>query len=300
MTENFSKPTKQSETVSTLKYLLGLLKKVELFVETYVVLIGAILLMLWLIEPIRIYLTNNLHISQETIVTIIGLFLFVFWRLFVEFDSKLNSLSLQVNEITRSTASDYLIPGGLKNVYVKLEDVIEECLSKPRATTDKCTYENLGLTLLTSWPQIYRHLIDPDFSRWDIRLYCLSPNFIQSNEDTILPYWEQEVNDKIEEIKRYVKNNATSLQSRHLSLSLVSYSHFPAVHGFRINDADILFSSIDWNSSSGNRVAEPIQPRHFYQFVSASNTSLSAHHYRLLFKSWIDRADKTGNKILST
>jgi hypothetical protein len=106
----------------------------------------------------------------------------------------------------------------------------------------------------------------------------------------------EEVNAKIAEIKRFVQQYAADLQRRHLSVSFVSYSHFPAIHGFRINNADILFSTIDWNA--GNLVADPTESRHFYQFVSASNTSLPAHHYRLLFKSWIDRANNTGTKIL--
>jgi hypothetical protein len=121
----------RSKAVFKLKDFLGLLKKIYLLIEKYVVVIGAIILILWFIDPIRTYLITKINITQEIIISISGIFLFVFWRLFVEVDSTLDSLSLKVDEITRTTTSDYLILGGLNNVYDTLEDVIEEYLSKP-------------------------------------------------------------------------------------------------------------------------------------------------------------------------
>ena len=118
-----------------LKYLLGVSRTIFTYIEKSVALIGAIILMFWFNEHIRVYLTTNLRISQESIITIIGILVFVFWRLFLEFDTTLGSLSLKVNEIARAATSDNLIPGGVTRVYKKIDDIITEHLSKPRAAT---------------------------------------------------------------------------------------------------------------------------------------------------------------------
>lgn len=283
---------------------LKFLKRIYLSLEKYIALTGAVILMLWLIEPTRVILIDKLSIcvSDETggkicdpepvIIAILGILVFVFWRLFVEFDKKIDILNTTVNK----TVSDNIIPGGVNYVYDEMEKIIKECMSRPRSPRQKFTFEVLGLNLFTAWPRTHAHLLNNNFSGWNIYLYCLSPDFIRSNNDTISRDWATEVESKISEIKRFVTSNSQKLHERDISLSLISYSHFPAIHGFRINDADILFSIVDWTSD--NLIADPSEQHHFYRYVASSEASPRAHLYRSLFKSWIDRANRTGANIL--
>ena len=274
---------------------LEFLKRTYLFLEKYVVLIGAIILILWLIPPIRVLLTDNLSCVSDgkggricnpsaVIIAILGIAVSVFWRLFFEFDKRLDTA---ISVLTKTNNDPIL--GGVNTVYPKLREIVARY---PHRRKTKCTLEVLGLNLFTAWPHIQGYLNDPNFSGWCIYLYCLNPKFIQDNKDTIPEGWAKEAENKINEINKYKSARARDLQERSVSIDLVSYSHFPAIHGFRINNADILLSAIDWGED--NLIADPTAPRHFYRFFAASDQSLEAEVFRGLFENWINRTIKAG------
>ena len=67
-------------------------------------------------------------------------------------------------------------------------------------------------------------------------------------------------------------------------LTLYLYDHLPAIHGFRVENDDVFCSYIH---REGDKLAKPF---HFYEHFAATNRSVRARHYRLLFENWLERA----------
>lgn len=174
------------------------------------------------------------------------------------------------------------IYSGIREIYGPLTTILRE------ADDQGLTLDVLGLTLFSAWPIFLDPAIREGLLRaWRLNIYLLSPAFIRTN-----PYfpdgWLQESEAKLKLVEKFAAAHSNAVEGP--KITVVQYSRFPAIHGFRTQSGHLFISYIHWNSAE-NLLDDP---HHFYEEFRPEDKSDRASMYRSLFQNWIDHADKSG------
>jgi hypothetical protein len=247
-------------------------------VERGVLILGSLLVMLWLIEPIRAWIEEHHLISNDAIIALCPLAILYGLR-------AIEKNNLHMHEFFESETAS-VIPQGTLRVYEPLDEVITSTNEAPHLFEKRHTADILGITLYSAWAKLQIYLEDEKFRHWDITLACLSPDFAASDK-SIPSDWKSEVGVRIDEIRSFVDEWRSRLESRDVSVRLYVYGHLPAIHGFRIEHDHIFCSYIHWQ---GAKLAKPHQ---FYEYIPTQNRSPRAQHYRAMFDNWLTAAHRS-------
>jgi hypothetical protein len=171
-----------------------------------------------------------------------------------------------------------LIEGGVGMAYPELL----KTLKAVRSQREK-SLTILGLTLATAGPMLYawkEHL-----RGWKINLYCLDPRSVSANSDEIPRGWANKCQSMIDDLSE----RANELRQMGIDLGLKTYSMFPGVFGFCVDNGDIFVGIAHWDVTPlGATLAEPV---HFYECFRSGDNSARANCYRQLFGSWLSAAE---------
>ena len=243
--------------------------------EHIVLILGALLLLTWLIEPVRHWMQEHELMDFEGIIAFSALAI-----MFV-----LRALDRQSDKIDRLVAAEEaaVIPDGIQRVYAYVDEVIDASSDAPLWGRSRRSFDVLGITLYTAWTHLQPQFKKKTFTDWEVTLSCMSAEFAK-NEPNVPPDWADELPGRISQITEFIKSSAKDLESRNVRITLYLHDYLPAIHGFRVENDDVFCSFIHWE---GDKLAKPFQ---FYEHFAATNRSVRARHYRLLFENWLERA----------
>lgn len=242
--------------------------------ERAILFIGSMVLVLWLVEPTRAWLTAHHLVDMETIVGFSTLAILFMLHAFKEQSDR---FAILFEEEEQS-----IIPQGVTRVYEKVQPLIDALtlgrgfhLGRTRRTLDI-----LGIYLFTAWSNLQIYLDDARFTDFEISLACMEPQYAL-DDPSIPDEWGVEARARIEAIKSYLGRKQEELAARNVVVNLYLYKHLPAVHGFRIEKEEVFCSFIHWE---GTQICKPFQ---FYEHFTAANRSTRAEFYRELFENWL-------------
>lgn len=240
-------------------------------VTTALALLTGIYLILTTIDPTRAVLERYLdQLNMQGIVALVGIMLEIATIAVYQLGREVRALR---SELVGRIASETVYSAG---------DVMTRIREMPSGRRQH-QVEILGLTLNTTWPSLSTWLTTQGGTNWNITLYCLDPDFIESC--TELPNeWANESRGSLDRIDRFLQGERDNLKKRRIAIEVNVYACVPIVHGFRFRDETLYVSYLQWNDD--NR----IRPFDFYDQVPSVDSSTRARHYRDLFDSWLARA----------
>ncbi len=185
---------------------------------------------------------------------------------------------------TTTPAASPRIYSGVREIYGPLTTILRE------ANHENLTLDVLGLTLFSAWPMFLDPAIRDGLLRaWRLNIYVLSPDFIR-NSPFFPDGWVHESEAKLKLIEKFAAAHSNPVDGPRITV--VKYSRFPAIHGFRTQSGHLFISYIHWNSAE-NLLDDP---HHFYEEFSPEDKSDRASQYRSLFQNWIEHAESSGDK----
>lgn len=247
--------------------------------ERVILGIGAIALLLWLIEPIRARVEHV--IGDKGVVAICALAILYVLR-------TTERLSDRIDHFVAAEERS-VIPDGIVKVYQELDDALERLADRmpPRFGNGRRSLDILGITLFTAWDHLQPQLKKRTFCDWEVTFACISPEFAK-REPAVPAEWADALPGRIRDITDFIKKNKAELEQRNVTVRLFLYEHLPAVHGFHLEPDDLFCSYIHWE---GEELAKPFQ---FYEHFPTANRSPRAMEYRALFANWLERAHGKG------
>jgi hypothetical protein len=240
-----------------------------------------VLVVLWTIDPIRLWLARHRWVLDENAIVSIALIAVIF--VLVSFDQKLTGTQKRLDSFS-PFASSRIVRGGVSTIYEPLQAALNEI--GPESGEDR-TLIVLGLTLYTAWPIVVQpRLGNGGFRDWRVTLYCMNPEFMEANP-CFPADWALNARASLSSIQAFARDRSAQMKAYGTSLSVSTYRYFPALHGFSTGAGHLFISYTHWSHSAG-RLDEPTQ---FYEIFQPSDDSQRACMYRELFKNWVTRAD---------
>lgn len=253
--------------------------------ERAVLIIGAIVLLLWLVHPVRDWMQRQQWMDLEGVVALCALAIMFGLR-------SIERLNKRVDHFFDAEERS-IIRDGTAKVYEALYAAIDRHCDDliPRLGRDRKSLDVLGITLFSAWHHLQPQLAKKTFRDWDVTFACMSPEFAR-DEPWVPTEWADEVAGRIRDISEFTRKSKAELKKRNVTLRLFVYDHLPAVHGFRIERDEIFCSYIQWE---GEKLAMPFQ---FYEHFPATNRSVRTLKYRELFTNWLVRAHTRGPYLI--
>jgi hypothetical protein len=261
--------------------LLTVLQRGRLFVQNIVLSVGAAALLLWLIPPVRDWLTSHNLLPESAVIAIVALSMLLVLSALLELNSFVRSK-------LRTDSADDLILGGVNGIYPH----VLRCM-RARRQGRRRKLEVLGLTLYTAWPQLGPFFAEPETRNWDLELYVLDPEWVGETA-SIPPAWVDLSSAQIKSITDFITKHAADLRKRRVRVALHTYANFPAVHGFRVDSTDVFVSLSRWTSDS-ELLADPLSA---YDHVRTVDESRRSQEYAALFDNWLEAARRRSSSLV--
>ena len=249
--------------------------------ERLILGVGAVALVLWLIDPVRDWLVANRLMDIERVVGLCALSILFSLR-------AIERLNTRVDRFVASEEESIILDGTAK-VYEAVDDVIERCCDspRPRSNEGRRQLDILGITLFSAWDHLQPLLKKPTFRDWDVTFACMQADYAKA-QASVPPEWSEPLPARLRDITDFVKKSKADLDKRNVRVRLFVFEHIPAIHGFRIEQEEVFLSYIHWE---GQDLAKPFQ---FYEHFAAGNRSMRATQYRELFANWLERSHASG------
>lgn len=258
-----------------------LAEEISIYLQIALLVLVLVFIVAWTFPPAREYLERKKWFDEHTMNEAVALALLMTMGLLNHLYRKMAEVSREVQHLVGMGSN--MVLGGVGQVYPHLRGAIEK-IGGGRSRS----LEVLGLTLYTAWPQIQAWISEAFVRDLEITLYCLDPEFIRNQNMWIPGHWENNSRAQIESVRRFRAENAEDLKARSISLELILYSSFPAIHGFRLGSGELFLSFSWWSGEIGRRRLS--DPNHFYERFRAEDRSARAEEYRKLFENWIKEA----------
>ena len=256
--------------------IIETIKKVWRKCQVLFVVLYAILLISWIISPIRSWLISIGAFEQNTIFYIIALSTTLVVTILGELKTAMSDLSKKLDKFSKESDSE-IITNGILSVYSNLYETFDSIKNKREKTLDV-----IGLTLYSTWPQIEAWLNFDNTRDWNITLFVLNSNFIKDNTSIMPIQWVREIEVAVDRINSFVDNKRDLLLSKNINIKVEYYSNLPGIHGFSLGDDTLYISFSHW---SERRLID--EPDYFYEYFHCDDKTIRANVYRGLFKNWL-------------
>ena len=259
-----------------MKKVLGKLFKFIDMGITALMIICCIFVILWVVSPIRDYLIACNIFSSESYIGFVTSISILSVGLLWSIKYKTNSMDIIIEKAVNNAISEKksIIQNGIHDIYVLFDKVLIESENNNENVIDI-----IGSTLYTAWPHIHPWLLKDSTMQWTINLFILDPSYIKKNRDFIDKNWKYTSQNFIEQIKSVCTMNKEQFIRKNITVNLFSYSYFPSVRGFKINE-NILITYSHW---SADGLAD--YPHYFYEYFKATDTSVRAECYKSLYNN---------------
>jgi hypothetical protein len=163
------------------------------------------------------------------------------------------------------------------DVYPVLEERMELAQNDGEKVLDV-----LGITLYTAWPSVRFLVGRRGLSGWTVRLAaCGGPGDMPAH---VPLSWRREATSNLNAILEAALTSA--LRSNRVQLEAYGYDFAPAVHGFRLSNGDLFYSTLLWEEDGSALCMD----RYSYDFIPGEDDSAYARAAREVFNSWFERA----------
>lgn len=256
---------------------------------TILMFICCIFVILWVVSPIRDYLiaikifTTESYIGFVTSISILSVGLL--WLL----NQKISTLDKTIENAVERTLNgkDIIIKNGTQDIYSIFDKII--LLSE---TKNNNNLDIIGSTLYTAWPHIHPWLLKETTVNWKINLFLLDPLYIEQNSTLIDNSWKNTSENIIKQIKNVKDIYQNDFFQRNVIINLFTYSYFPTIRGFKIND-NILLTFSHWS-----RDGLTDYPHYFYECFKSKDNSIRAECYKDLYNNTLEFLVKYSTKVV--
>jgi len=257
---------------------------------TIVALVVSIPLLLgWSFAPARAFLTTLGVFSESSVGTIAALAI-------VSTVLSLRFLGTQLSDVETSVSdlhAQFLASIDTAHTVNRRDEIQRKIIDSAWQITDPNERYAviLAQNLLGSLAVVSTLLDNEEMSNWNLSIYCLSPHV---DHEDIPQSWESTINGGTAVLIDRLDKTGEALKQRGISVSLMWYSQFPALHGARLGNGALVLSLAEWDKGE----TEVRTTGGMYDWISPSDRTPRADYYRHVFDNWVRRAEADGKPII--